>query len=98
MKREVRLFDELDRFAGGGEISHALALTFGYDGDTAAERIWTPLIEKYGVHHPLVIASGTVDAGTALGVHVLRAPKASGVFHPKLFLAVREDAVFAAIG
>lgn len=98
MNREVRLFDEIDRFARGGEISHAIALTFGYDGDAAAERIWTPLIEKYGVRHPLVIASGIVEEGTALGVHVLRAPKASGVFHPKLFLAVREDAVFAAIG
>lgn len=98
MKREVRLFDELDRFAGGAEISHALALTFGYDGDTAAERIWTPLVEKYGVRHPLVILSGTVDEGTALGVHVVRAPRRSGLFHPKLFLAIREDAVFAAVG
>jgi hypothetical protein len=98
MKREVRLFDELDRFAGGGEITHALALTFGYDGDTAAERIWTPLIEKYGVRHPLVIADGVVHEGTALGVHVLRGRRHAGVFHPKLFLAVREDAVFAAVG
>lgn len=98
MKREVRLFDELDRFSGGREISHALALTFGYDGDVAAERLWTPLIERYGVRHPLVIADGAVDAGTALGVHVIRARRGSGVFHPKLVLAVREDAVFAAIG
>ncbi|NUQ72066.1 MAG: hypothetical protein HUU21_00605 [Polyangiaceae bacterium] len=98
MKRELRLFDELDRFAAGGEISHALALSFGYDGDVANERIWTPLIEKYGVRHPLVIADGVVDAGTALGVHVLRARRLSGVFHAKLFLAIREDAVFTAIG
>ena len=98
MKREVRLFDELDRFAGGGEITEALAFTFGYDGDVAAERIFTPLIERYGVRHPLVIASGAVDAGTALGIHVLRAPRRSGFFHPKLVLAVREDAVFVAIG
>src|SRR3954467_2920059 len=98
MKREVRLFDELDRFAGGGEITHALALTFGYDGDVANERIWTPLIEKYGVRHPIVIADGVVDEGTALSVHVLRARRFSGVFHAKLFLAIREDAVFASIG
>lgn len=98
MKRELRLFDELDRFAAGGEISHALAFSFGYDGDVANERIWTPLIEKYGVRHPLVIADGVVDAGTSLGVHVLRARRQSGVFHAKLFLAIREDAVFAAIG
>lgn len=98
MKREIRLFDELDRFAVGGEISHALAFSFGYDGDVANERIWTPLIEKYGVRHPLVIADGVVDAGTSLGVHVLRARRHSGVFHAKLFLAIREDAVFAAIG
>ena len=98
MKRELRLFDELDRFAAGGEISHALALSFGYDGDVANERIWTPLIERYGVRHPLVIADGVVDAGTALGVHVLRARRLSGVFHAKLFLAIREDAVFAAVG
>ena len=98
MRREVRLFDELDRFARGGEITQALAFTFGYDGDVAAERIFTPLIEKYGVRHPLVIASGVVDEGTALGIHVLRAHRKAGFFHPKLFLAVREDAVFAAIG
>lgn len=98
MKREVRLFDELDRFSGGREISHALALTFGYDGDVAAERLWTPLIERYGVRHPLVIADGAVDEGTMLSVQVLRARRGAGVFHPKLVLAVREDAVFAAIG
>ncbi|APR85054.1 Hypothetical protein A7982_10403 [Minicystis rosea] len=92
------MFDELDRFARGGEISHALALTYGYDGDTAAERIWTPLIEKYGVRHPVVIASGAIAEGTALGVHVLRMPRTSGVFHPKLFLAIREDAVLVAMG
>jgi hypothetical protein len=98
MKREVRLFDELDRFAAGGEITHALALTFGYDGDVAAERIFTPLIQKYGVRHPVVIASGKVDEGTSLGVSVLRAGAMGKTFHPKLFLAVREEAVFVAIG
>ncbi len=98
MKRELRLFDELDRFARGGEIAEALAFTFGLDGDVAAERVFTPLIEKYGVRHPIVVASGVVDEGTALGVHVLQAPRQTGVFHPKLFLAVREDGVFAAIG
>lgn len=98
MKRETRLFDELDRFAGGGEITHALGLSFGYDGDIANERLWKPLVEKYGLRHPLVIADGVVDAGTALGVHVLRARRPGGVFHAKLFLAVRDGAVFAAIG
>ncbi|WP_437742499.1 phospholipase D family protein [Sorangium sp. So ce1504] len=98
MKRETRLFDELDRFAGGSEITHALGLSFGYDGDLANERLWKPLVEKYGLRHPLVIADGVVDAGTALGVHVLRARRPSGVFHSKLFLAVRDGAVFAAIG
>lgn len=98
MKRETRLFDELDRFAGGGEITHALGLSFGYDGDIANERLWKPLVEKYGLRHPLVIADGVVDEGTALGVHVLRARRQRGVFHAKLFLAVRDGAVFAAIG
>jgi HKD family nuclease len=98
MKRETRLFDELDRFAAGGEITHALGLSFGYDGDIANERLWKPLVEKYGLRHPLVIADGAVRAGTSLGIHVLRATRGGGVFHPKLFLAVREGAVFAAIG
>lgn len=98
MKRETRLFDELDRFAGGGEITHALGLSFGYHGDIANERLWKPLVEKYGLRHPLVIAGGKVEADTTLGVHVLRARRMGGVFHAKLFLAVKDGAVFAAIG
>ena len=98
MRRELRLFDEIDRFAAGGEVAYALALSFGLDGDVAAERIFTPLIERYGVRHPVVIASGAVDAGTKLGVPVLRAGRMGRVFHPKLLLAVREGAVFLSIG
>lgn len=98
MRRELRLFDEIDRFAAGGEVSYVLALTFGLDGDVAAERIFTPLIERYGVRHPVVIASGAVDAGTKLGMPVLRAGRMGRVFHPKLLLAVREGAAFLAIG
>jgi hypothetical protein len=108
MRREVRLFDALDEFAKGAQLTHALALTYGYDGDVAYERVWKPLIERYGVPHPLVIADGVVrgsgttarvNAGTALGVHVVRASRArASVFHPKLFLAVRDEAVFLAVG
>lgn len=98
MKRETRLFDEIDRFAGGHEITHALGLSFGYHGDIASERLWTPLIEKYGLRHPLVITDRAIDAGTNLGVTVLKAMRSAGVFHPKLFLAVREDGVLAAVG
>lgn len=98
MKRETRLFDEIDRFAGGHDLTHALGLSFGYHGDLASERLWTPLIEKYGLRHPLVITDRVIDAGTNLGVTVLKAARSAGVFHPKLFLAVREDGVLAAIG
>ncbi len=98
MKRELKLFDELDRFAFGAEITHALGLSYGYDGDLANERLWKPLVEKYGLRHPIVITDGAVAEGTSLGIHVLRARRKGGVFHPKLFLAVREDAVFVAIG
>ncbi|MDC3987493.1 hypothetical protein [Polyangium jinanense] len=101
MKREIKLFDELDRFARGSEITHALGLSFGYDGDLANERLWKPLVEKYGLRHPLVIAGEVgrnVDEGTARWVTVLRAGRKRGVFHPKLVLAVREDAVFVALG
>ncbi|MRG91585.1 hypothetical protein [Polyangium spumosum] len=99
MKREIKLFDELDRFAQGSEITHALALSFGYDGDLANEKVWKRLIEKYGLRQPLVIAGGpNVHKGTAHWVKVLPVRKRRGVFHPKLFLAVREDAVFVALG
>lgn len=98
MKRETRLFDEIDRFVGDHELTHALGLSFGYHGDIASERLWTPLIEKYGLRHPLVITDRTIDAGTNLGVTVLKAARSAGVFHPKLFLAVREDGVLAAVG
>ncbi len=98
MKREVRLFDELERFAKGHWLTNALALTFGYDGDVAYERIWKPLIERFGVPHPLVIADGRVDEGKALGVQVLRAGRAQGLFHPKLFVAIRDEAVLVAVG
>jgi hypothetical protein len=35
MRREIRLFDELEKFAKGHWLTNALALTFGYDGDAA---------------------------------------------------------------
>lgn len=98
MKRETRLFDEIDRFAAGREITHALGLSFGYHGDLASERLWTPLIEKYGLRHPLVITDRVIDPGTNVGVTVLKGARSAGVFHPKLFLAVREDGVLAAVG
>jgi len=98
MKREVRLFDELEKFAKGHWLTNAMALTFGYDGDVAYERIWKPLIERFGVPHPLVIADGIVDEGKALGVQVLRIGRAQGLFHPKLFVAVRDEAVLVAVG
>lgn len=108
MRRELRLFDALDTFAAGQQLTHAIGLSFGYDGDVAYERVWKPLIEKFGVRKPIVITDGTlvgrdgpgpVNAGTALAVVTLRARRRGrGVFHPKLFLAVREDAVFVAVG
>lgn len=112
MHRETRLFDELDTFAQQGRITHVLALTYGYDGDFVYERLWRLLLERYGVRHPLVVADGTmfgrdasevgagrVSSGNALGAHVVRAARrGNGVFHPKLFVAVREDAVLIAVG
>lgn len=99
MKRELRLFDEIDRFAADGPIIHAMALSYGYDGDIANDRIWRPLVERFGVRHPLVIADAdSLQAGTALGVHVLRIRRGRSVFHPKLLLAVREDAVLVTVG
>src|SRR5262245_56154203 len=108
MRRELRLFDALDTFAAGKQVTHALGLTFGYDGDLAYERVWRPLIEKFGVRKPIVVADGTlvgrdgpgpVAAGTALAVVTLRARRRGrSVFHPKVFLAVRDDAVFVAVG
>jgi hypothetical protein len=99
MQRELRLLDALDTFSQGAPILHALALTFGYDGDIAVERLWGPLVERFGVRHPLVIAdSALTDAGTSLGVHVLRTTRAQGLFHPKLLLAVRDDAVLVVVG
>lgn len=110
MLREVRLFDALDEFAGRGVITHALACTYGYDGDTAYERLWRPLIERYGVRRPLVIADGAsvardidaparVDSGTPLAVSVVRPARSGrGVFHPKLLLAVKEDGVLLVVG
>lgn len=98
MKREVRLFDEIERFAKGYRLSNALAFTFGYDGEVAYERIWKPLIERFGVPRPIVVADGKIDAGRALGATVLRAWTRGGVFHPKLFVAIRDDAAMVAIG
>jgi len=88
MLREVMLFDALDEFAAGGIVIHAVACTYGYEGDTAYERLWRPLIERYGVRRPLVIADGTsvgreiaasgrIDSGTALSVSLVR-PARSG--------------------
>lgn len=107
MKREVRLFDALDAFAAGKPITHALGLSFGYDGDVAYERVWRPLIERFGVRRPLVVCGGSVASddygpvreGTPLGVTVLRTSRPGGsIFHPKLFIAVRDGAVMVAVG
>lgn len=98
MKREVRLVEAVDAFAKGATQLEALALTYGYDGGAAFDRVWEPLIEK-GVRRPLVIADGTIDAGVPLGVRVLRVTRAkSGLFHPKLLLVLREGGVFAYVG
>lgn len=97
MKREVRLFDQIESFAKGHWVTHALALTYGYDGDVAYDRIWKPLIERFGLPKPVVVADGVVDSGRQLGVKVLGAGGRS-IFHPKLFVVLREDAALVAIG
>jgi len=110
MLREVKLFDAIDEFAGRDPLVHALALSFGYDGDIAYERLWRPLIEKYGVRHPFVVADGALtgrhveacgrfDAGTSLAVQIVRPARSGrGVFHPKLFLAIKEGGVLLVVG
>lgn len=107
MLRETKLLDALDEFAGKDPIVHALALSYGYDGDVAYERLWRLLVEKFGVRHPFVIADGALDdtggyhynAGTPLAIRPVR-PRRSGrgVFHPKLLLAVKEGGVLVTVG
>ena len=46
MKREVRLVEAVDAFAKGATQLEALALTYGYDGGVAFDRVWEPLIEE----------------------------------------------------
>lgn len=98
MKRETRLFDELSRFAGASQITHALALTYTYDGDVAWERLWMPLIRRFGLAQPLVVADAVGSAGSQLGVRVVKVRPGKGVFHPKLLLAIKEGGVFVALG
>jgi hypothetical protein len=99
VEREVKILDELDAFSEGKEITHAVALSYGYEGDWTQQRLWKPLVERYGVAHPLVFADGgVVDAGTVLGVHVVRMRRRMGLFHPKLILAIREGAALLITG
>ena len=98
MKREVRLFDEL---TASLEAARLPTRWRSPSGTTA-----TPPRSESGrrssrstacaIRWSSLMVSST--RAPRLACTVLRGRRHAGAFHPKLFLAVREDAVFAAVG